>query len=183
MQTQPACLTSFVGFPEAVACDWICASVTCQLRDFNRMKSSRRLWIWLFYGPSTRLRRCPSIRVLCNRISAEWNYQLNKIFDVGFFTGVRKKIPRTLWLFIMGWPTYSKWMLYFTCAFSWISSGNLLFESCHFVFYLCHNWHWSFFACWTCLAVFSSFALAIFSSKLWYCRFLVLGSVSGFLYL
>jgi len=84
----------------------------------------------------------------------------------------------------MGWSTYSKWMLYYSCAFLCSWWGNVLLESCHFVFYICHNWHWSFFGCWTLPCSFPLFVSAIFLSKpLWFCRFLVFGIVSGFLYL
>jgi len=90
----------------------------------------------------------------------------------------------TLIVTLMGWPTYSKWLLYCSCAFLCSWRGNVPLESCHFVFYKCHNWHWSFFGCWTLPYGFPSFASAIFLSKpLWFCSFLVLGIVSGFLYL
>jgi len=73
--------------------------------------------------------------------------------------------------------------MYCSSAFLCSWWGNVRLASCHFVFYIRRNWHWSFFGRWTLPCGFPLFVSAIFLSKpLWFCHFLVLGIVSGFLF-
>ena len=89
----------------------------------------------------TRLRRCLSSALKC--LSANWNHLNQDILFLFSSLEWGKKLSKTLFLLL------SEGMLYCSFAFLRIFWVHILFDSFHFVFYICHNWHSSFFGCWT----------------------------------
>ena len=127
MQTQSACLTSFVVFSGAITCNWTCVSVTFQLIDFERMIVVAQPLNTTVFTTSWRCQFAIQGR--------DWGDVLRLLWNVFRATGtILTKI-------------FCSCFLHFTflCIF-WV---HILFDSCHFVFYICHNWHSSFFGCWT----------------------------------
>jgi len=115
MQTQSACLTSFVVLSEAVT-----SLAWPVIFEFQRTKvvgnGLRNLRI---SHPRTRFSKC---------ISVEWNHLLR---DIWCWREKKHISPfRTMTLFL------SEGMLYSSFAFHCIFWAHILFDSCHFVIYM-----------------------------------------------
>ena len=158
MQTQSACLTSFIVLSEAVT-----SLAWPVIFEFQRTKvvgnGLRNLRI---SHPRTRFSKC---------ISVEWNHPLR---DIWCWREKNISPFRTMTFLLSEGMLYSSFPLH--CIF-W---AHILFDSCHFVIYMSVKINTG--ASWSselCLEAFSSVYFVIFLFKLWFCRFLVLASVSG----
>ena len=160
MQTQSACLTSFVVLSKAVT-----SLAWPVIFEFQRTKVvGNGLRNLRLSHPRTRFSKC---------ISVEYNATIFfEIFDVG----EKKNISpfRTMTLLL------SEGMLYSSFAFHCIFWAHILFDSCHFVIYMSRLTLGLLGLLNFALRLSLQFTSVIFFSKLWFCHFLVLASVSGF---
>jgi len=154
-------------FSESITCNWTWVSVNCQLRDFERMIVVAQA---LNITVSTTSWSCEFaiqgrgwgdvLRLLWNVFRPTGTILTKNILFLFSSLEWGNKLSKTLFLLL------SEGMLYCSFAFLCIFGVHILFDSCHFVFYICHKWHTSFFACWTLFISCPRYYFIVF----WYSR-------------